>query len=89
MLIVRSEEITFIHGWLFGPYIWNDVRKYFNQIKKHNVISLSSFDLKSSSSNKEKINDLLKSVGEDQIILSYSYSASSVSYTHLTLPTKA
>ena len=81
MLIDRSQEITFIHGWLFGPYIWNDVRKYFNQIKKHNVISLSSFDLKTSCSNKEKINDLLKSVGEDQIILSYSYSASLILYS--------
>ena len=76
MLINRSQEITFIHGWLFGPYIWNDVRKYFNQIKKHNVISLSSFDLKPSRSNKEKIDYLLESIGEDQIILGYSYSAS-------------
>ena len=82
MIIEKSQKITFIHGWLFGPYIWNDVRKYFNQIKKHNVISLSSFDLKASCSNKEKIDDLLKSVGENQIILSYSYSASLILYSN-------
>ena len=81
MLIDRSQEITFIHGWLFGPYIWIVIRKYFNQIKKHNVIPLSSFDLKDSCSNKEKIDDLLKSVGENQIILSYSYSASLILYS--------
>jgi len=82
MLIDRAQEITFIHGWLFGPYIWNDVRKYFDQIKKHNVISLSSFDLESSSSNKEKIDASLKACKDNQIILGYSYSASLILYSN-------
>ena len=46
MLIEKSQKITFIHGWLFGPYIWSGVREYFTNIKKHKLISLAGYSSK-------------------------------------------
>ena len=42
MLIEKSQKITFIHGWLFGPYIWSGVTEYFTNIKKHKLIEIVS-----------------------------------------------
>lgn len=81
MLIDKSQEITFIHGWLFGPYIWSGVRKYFTNIKKHNLIFLSGYSSKNTFSNEEIIDNLLKSAEKDDIILSYSYSASLILFS--------
>ena len=77
MLIDKSREITFIHGWLFGPYMWQGVKKYFKQVKKHTLISLSGYGDKSKYTfdNSEQINNILKSSKEGDIIFGYSYSA--------------
>ena len=81
MLIDKSQEITFIHGWLFGPYIWSGVRKYFTNIKKHNLIFLSGYSSKNTFSNEVMVDNLLKSAEKDNIILSYSYSASLILFS--------
>ena len=75
MLIEKSQKITFIHGWLFGPYIWTGVREYFTNIKKHKLISLAGYSLKTTVNNEQIVDNLLKSAIQDDIILSYSYSA--------------
>jgi hypothetical protein len=75
MLIEKSQKITFIHGWLFGPYIWSGVRKYFTNIKKHKLISLAGYSSKTTVNNEQIVNNLLKSAIQNDIILSYSYSA--------------
>ena len=77
MLIDKSQEITFIHGWLFGPYMWHGIKKYFKQIKKHTLISLSGYsDInKNTFDNSERVNNILKSSKEGDIIFGYSYSA--------------
>ena len=75
MLLEKSQKITFIHGWLFGPYIWSGVREYFTNIKKHKLISLAGYSSKTTVNNEQIVNNLLKSAIQDDIILSYSYSA--------------
>ena len=75
MLIEKSQKITFIHGWLFGPYIWSGVREYFTNIKKHKLISLAGYSSKTTVNNEQIVNNLLKSAIQNDIILSYSYSA--------------
>ena len=75
MLIEKSQKITFIHGWLFGPYIWSGVREYFTNIKKHKLISLAGYSSKTTVNNEQIVDNLLKSAIQDDIILSYSYSA--------------
>jgi hypothetical protein len=75
MLIEKSQKITFIHGWLFGPYIWSGVREYFTNIKKHKLTSLAGYSSKTTVNNEQIVDELLKSAIQDDIILSYSYSA--------------
>jgi len=75
MLIEKSQKITFIHGWLFGPYIWSGVREYFTNIKKHKLISLAGYSSKTNVNNEQIVNNLLKSAIQNDIILSYSFSA--------------
>jgi hypothetical protein len=75
MLIEKSQKITFIHGWLFGPYIWSGVREYFTTIKKHKLTSLAGYSSKTTVNNEQIVDELLKSAIQDDIILSYSFSA--------------
>ena len=82
MLIEKSQKITFIHGWLFGPYIWSGVREYFTNIKKHKLISLAGYSSKTTLDNTEIVDNLLKSAIQDDIVLSYSYSAALILASH-------
>ena len=75
MLIEKSQKITFIHGWLFGPYIWLGVIEYFSNIKRHKLMSLAGYSSKINVNNREIVDNLLKSAIQDDIILSYSSSA--------------
>ena len=82
MLIEKSQKITFIHGWLFGPYIWTGVREYFTNIKKHKLTSLAGYSSKTTVNNEQIVDNLLKSAIQDDIILSYSYSAALILASH-------
>ena len=73
MIIEKSQKITFIHGWLFGPYIWSGVTEYFTNIKKDKLISLAGYSSKTTPNNIEIVDNLLKSAMQDDIILNYSY----------------
>lgn len=88
MLIEKSQKITFIHGWLFGPYIWSGVREYFTNIKKHKLISLAGYSSKNTVNNKQIVDNLLKSSIQDDIILSYSYSAALILSSNNLVPCK-
>jgi hypothetical protein len=88
MLIEKSPKITFIHGWLFGPYIWSGVREYFTNIKKHKLISLAGYSSKTTVNNEQIVDNLLKSSTQDDIILSYSYSAALILSSNNLVPCK-
>lgn len=88
MLIEKSQKITFIHGWLFGPYIWSGVREYFTNIKKHKLISLAGYSSKTTVNNEQIVDELLKSAIQDDIILSYSYSAALILSSNNLVPCK-
>ena len=88
MLIEKSQKITFIHGWLFGPYIWSSVRKYFANIKKHKLISLAGYSSKTTVNNEQIVDNLLRSAIQDDIILSYSYSAALILSSNNLVPCK-
>ena len=88
MLIEKSQKITFIHGWLFGPYIWSGVREYFTNIKKHKLISLAGYSSKPTDNNEQIVDNLLKSAIQDDIILSYSYSAALILSSNYLVPCK-
>jgi hypothetical protein len=88
MLIEKSQKITFIHGWLFGPYIWSGVREYFTNIKKHKLISLAGYCSKTTVNNEQIVDNLLKSAIQDDIILSYSYSAALILSSNNLVPCK-
>ena len=88
MLIEKSQKITFIHGWLFGPYIWTGVREYFTNIKKHKLISLAGYSSKTTVNNEQIVDNLLKSAIQNDIILSYSYSAALILSSNNLVPCK-
>ena len=88
MLIEKSQKITFNHGWLFGPYIWSGVREYFANIKKHKLISLAGYSSKPTDNNEQIVDNLLKSAIQDDIILSYSYSAALILSSNNLVPCK-
>lgn len=88
MLIEKSQKITFIHGWLFGPYIWSGVREYFTNIKKHKLTSLAGYSSKTTVNNEQIVDELLKSAIQDDIILSYSYSAALILSSNNLVPCK-
>ena len=33
------NRVTFIHGWLFGNYIWTNVIDYFDSINNKNFVT--------------------------------------------------
>ena len=77
MIYVNNQQITFIHGWLLGSFIWKDIDRYFSYIKNTNFITLSGYSSDSSYlDDNEIINDALKMQSDNDILIAYSYSAS-------------
>ena len=77
MIDIKKQQITCLHGWLFGSYIWTDIHKYFGDTKKTKLISLSGYNTETKSNDDYKIiSDILKTQNDNDIILAYSYSAS-------------
>ena len=76
MIDVKNQQITFIHGWLLGSFIWKDVHSYFKCIKNTNFISLSGYSSDSPYLDDHQIiNDSLKMQSDNDILIAYSYSA--------------
>ena len=76
MIDVKNQQITFIHGWLLGSFIWKDVHSYFKCIKNKNFISLSGYSSDSPYLDDHQIiNDSLKMQSDNDILIAYSYSA--------------
>jgi hypothetical protein len=78
MPIEKIHRITYIHGWLFGSYIWDDAINYFSKSLIHNYITLSGYGEKSNVTNTTKIDHLLSSANKEDMIIAYSYSASMI-----------
>ena len=77
MIYVKKQQITFIHGWLLGSFIWKDIAKCFRNIKNTNFVSLSGYTSDSPNlDDYDIINDTLEMQSADDILIAYSYSAS-------------
>lgn len=77
MADVNNQQITFIHGWLLGSFIWKDIDRYFKYIKNTNFITLSGYTSdRPYLDDYEIINDALEIQSDNDILIAYSYSAS-------------
>ena len=77
MVFEKKQHITFIHGWLFGSYIWKDIDKYFNNKENTKLITLSGYNSDISYSDDYKIiNNTLDTQSDNDVLIAYSYSAS-------------
>ena len=77
MTYIKKQQITFIHGWLFGSFIWKNIQKYFNDIEHCNFITLCGYSTNNAKCDDyEIINNSLKLQNDNDILLAYSYSAS-------------
>ena len=82
MVDVKNQQISFIHGWLLGSFIWNDIDRYFKHINNTNFITLSGYSSVSPYlDDYEIINDTLKMQSDNDILIAYSYSASLILYS--------
>ncbi len=73
------NRVTFIHGWLFGNYIWENVIDYFDTIKNKNVVTFNGYNHNSNEfdrADREKL--ILNSTNKDDLIIAYSFGASSI-----------
>ena len=79
MLIHKYKKITFVHGWLFGPYIWDDIQNYFLSIDNHEIVSMPGYGHQTTSGKRtDIINSLLLEGEENSLIIAYSYGATSI-----------
>tara|TARA_B100001057_G_scaffold210321_1_gene210869 strand:- start:1116 stop:1811 length:696 start_codon:yes stop_codon:yes gene_type:complete len=82
MVDVKNQQISFIHGWLLGSFIWNDIDRYFKHINNTNFITLSGYSSDSPYlDDYEIINATLKMQSDNDILIAYSYSASLILYS--------
>tara|TARA_B100000925_G_scaffold290200_1_gene274858 strand:+ start:99 stop:794 length:696 start_codon:yes stop_codon:yes gene_type:complete len=82
MVDVKNQQISFIHGWLLGSFIWRDMDRYFKHIKNTNFITLSGYSSDSQYlDDYEIINNTLKIQSNNDILVAYSYSASIILYS--------
>ena len=74
MINVKNQQITFIHGWLLGSFIWKDIDRYFKHIKNTNFITLSGYSSDSPYlDDYEIINNTLEMQSDNDILIAYSY----------------
>ena len=79
MLKDRFNTVTYIHGWLFGNFIWTNVVDYFDSIKNNNIVTFNGYSDNSNEfdrGDKEKL--ILNSTNKDDLIIAYSFGASSI-----------
>lgn len=73
------NRVTFIHGWLFGNYIWTNVIDYFDSINNKNFVTFNGYsDNSNEFDREEKVKLILNSTNKDDLIIAYSFGASSI-----------
>ena len=79
MLIQNSNKIIFIHGWLFGSYIWKKIQGRFPNVSSSELVSLPGYYKSSTHEHSRKVIDsILGSSKKDDTIIAYSYTAARV-----------
>ena len=82
MLLESANKIIFIHGWLFGSYIWESVRRCFPNTFSQEIISLPGYDKTTTDKSRaDVIYAILRAAKKDEIILGYSYSATTILFS--------
>ena len=79
MLIQNSNKIIFIHGWLFGSYIWREIQGHFPNVSSSELVSLPGYYKSSAHEHSHKVIDsILGSSKKDDTIIAYSYTAARI-----------
>ena len=79
MLIQNSNKIIFIHGWLFGPYIWENIQGCFPNVSSSELVFLPGYRKSSTIEHARNVVDsILGSSNKDNIIIAYSYTAARI-----------
>ena len=79
MLIKNSNKIIFIHGWLFGSYIWKNIQGCFPNVSTSELVSLPGYRKSTTTEHSRKVIDsILGSSNKDDMILAYSYTAARI-----------
>ena len=79
MLTKNLNKIIFIHGWLFGSYIWKNIQGCFTNVSSSELVSLPGYRKSSSIEHAQKVIDsILGSTNKDDMIIAYSYTAARV-----------
>ena len=79
MLIQNLNKIVFIHGWLFGSYIWKNIQECFPNVSSSELVSLPGYYKSSTNEHSRKvIDDVLESSQKDDMIIAYSYTAARI-----------
>ena len=79
MLIQNSNKIIFIHGWLFGSYIWREIQGHFPNVSSSGLVSLPGYYKSSAQEHSHKVIDsILGSSKKDDTIIAYSYTAARI-----------
>ena len=79
MLIQNSNKIIFIHGWLFGSYIWKKIQERFPNVSSSELVSLPGYYKSSTHEHSHKVIDsILGSSKKDDTIIAYSYTAARI-----------
>ena len=79
MLIQNSNKIIFIHGWLFGSYIWENIQGCFPNVSSSELVSLPGYRKSSTVEHARHVVDsILGSSNKDDMIMAYSYTAARV-----------
>ena len=79
MLIQNLNKIIFIHGWLFGSYIWREIQGHFPNVSSSELVSLPGYYKSSAHEHSHKVIDsILGSSKKDDTIIAYSYTAARI-----------
>ena len=79
MLIQNLNKIIFIHGWLFGSYIWKNIQECFPNVPSSELVSLPGYHKSSTSEHGRKVIDsILGSSKKDDTIIAYSCTAARI-----------
>jgi len=79
MLIQNLNKIIFIHGWLFGSYIWREIQGHFPNVSSSELVSLPGYYKSSAHEHSHKVIDsILGSSKKDDTIIAYSHTAARI-----------
>ena len=79
MLIQNLNKIMFIHGWLFGSYIWKNIQAHLPNVSSSELVSLPGYHKSSANEHSRKaIDSILGSSKKDDMIIAYSFSAARI-----------